>query len=80
VQARSLMQRARAEHFAVGAFNVDNQETLLAIVRVAQVKDNPRLSRRLAIRDAHPLAGRQLPLDVDGRAIMAARHRVQLAP
>ena len=43
-QARSLMQRARAERFAVGAFNVDNQETLLAIVRAAQVKQAPVLA------------------------------------
>lgn len=34
-RARELMERARAEHFAVGAFNADNQETLLAIVRAA---------------------------------------------
>ena len=26
------MDRCRAEHFAVGAFNVDNQETLLAML------------------------------------------------
>jgi fructose-bisphosphate aldolase class II len=37
------MQRSRAEHFAVGAFNVDNQETLLAIVRAAQAADAPVL-------------------------------------
>jgi fructose-bisphosphate aldolase class II len=34
-QARELMDRSREEHFAVGAFNADNQETLLAIVRAA---------------------------------------------
>jgi fructose-bisphosphate aldolase, class II len=42
-RARELMQRSRAEHFAVGAFNVDNQETLLAIVRAAQAADAPVL-------------------------------------
>jgi fructose-bisphosphate aldolase class II len=42
-EARELMERARAEHFAVGAFNVDNQETLVAIARAAQVKDAPVL-------------------------------------
>ena len=37
------MRRSRQEHFAVGAFNVDNQETLLAIVRAAQTKEAPVL-------------------------------------
>jgi fructose-bisphosphate aldolase class II len=41
--ARELMLRSRREHFAVGAFNVDNQETLLAIVRAARVKKAPVL-------------------------------------
>ena len=42
-RARELMRRARREHFAVGAFNVDNQETLLAIIRAAHTKDAPVL-------------------------------------
>src|SRR6201995_2592303 len=42
-RARELMRRSRDEHFAVGAFNVDNQETLLAIVRAAQAKQSPVL-------------------------------------
>jgi fructose-bisphosphate aldolase, class II len=42
-RARELMRRSRREHFAVGAFNVDNQETLLAIVRAAQAKQAPVL-------------------------------------
>lgn len=42
-RARALMRRSRREHFAVGAFNVDNQETLLAIVRAAQTKEAPIL-------------------------------------
>src|ERR1700759_5366953 len=42
-RARELMLRSRDEHFAVGAFNVDNQETLLAIVRAAQAKESPAL-------------------------------------
>lgn len=33
--ARHLMQRARQQHFAVGAFNIDNQETLIAIAHAA---------------------------------------------
>jgi fructose-bisphosphate aldolase class II len=41
--ARELMARSRAEHFAVGAFNVDNQETLLAITRAAAAKQAPVL-------------------------------------
>ena len=35
VAARELMARSRAERFAVGAFNVDNQETLLAMMQSA---------------------------------------------
>lgn len=33
--ARKLMERARKEKFAVGAFNLDNQETLKAVVQAA---------------------------------------------
>ncbi len=43
VKARHLMQRSRQQHFAVGAFNIDNQETLIAIARVAQAKNAPVL-------------------------------------
>ena len=35
------MARARTEHFALGAFNVDNQETLIAIARAAAKKKAP---------------------------------------
>jgi fructose-bisphosphate aldolase, class II len=42
-KARELMQRARAEHFAVGAFNVDNQETLIAICNAAKELNSPVL-------------------------------------
>src|ERR1700722_16713114 len=41
--ARGLMERSRAGRFAVGAFNVDNQETLVAIARAAQAKRSPVL-------------------------------------
>lgn len=41
--ARDLMARSRAEHFAVGAFNLDNQETLVAVCRAAQAKKAPVL-------------------------------------
>lgn len=43
LRARHLMQRSRQQHFAVGAFNVDNQETLIAIARAAQAKNSPVL-------------------------------------
>lgn len=39
--ARSAMHRARTEHFALGAFNIDNQETLIAIARAAAAKKAP---------------------------------------
>lgn len=42
-RARHLMQRARQQHFAVGAFNIDNQETLIAIARAAQKLKSPVL-------------------------------------
>lgn len=35
------MQRARTQKFAVGAFNIDNQETLIAVCRAAQAKNSP---------------------------------------
>lgn len=43
VRARHLMQRTRNQHFAVGAFNIDNQETLEAICRAAQKLSSPVL-------------------------------------
>lgn len=42
-RARHLMQRSRQQKFAVGAFNIDNQETLVAIVRAAQKLNSPVL-------------------------------------
>jgi len=42
-KARNTFSRARAEHFALGAFNLDNQETLIAVSRAAQKKNAPVL-------------------------------------
>ena len=42
-RARHLMQRSRQQHFAVGAFNIDNQETLIAIAHAAQNMNAPVL-------------------------------------
>ena len=42
-KARSAMKRARAEHFALGAFNLDNQETLIAVAQAAANKKAPVL-------------------------------------
>jgi fructose-bisphosphate aldolase, class II len=39
--ARAAMNRARAEHFALGAFNIDNQDTLIAIAKAAAAKKAP---------------------------------------
>src|SRR5665811_2239145 len=43
IRARHLMQRTRQQHFAVGAFNVDNQDTLIAVCKAAQAKGSPVL-------------------------------------
>ena len=43
LRARHLMQRSRQQKFAVGAFNIDNQETLIAVCRAAQAKNSPVL-------------------------------------
>lgn len=43
LRARHLMQRSRAQGFAVGAFNIDNQETLIAVCRAAQKLNAPVL-------------------------------------
>ena len=40
-QAREAVERARTQKFALGAFNVDNQETLVAIARAAQKHNAP---------------------------------------
>lgn len=42
-RARHLMQRSRQQGFAVGAFNIDNQETLIAIAMAAQKLNAPVL-------------------------------------
>ncbi len=42
-KARAAMQRARDEHFALGAFNLDNQETLIAVAKAARAKNSPVL-------------------------------------
>ena len=42
-KARETMQRARTEYFALGAFNIDNQETLIAVVRAAKKFNAPVL-------------------------------------
>lgn len=41
VRARHLMQRARSQHFAVGAFNLDSQDILRAVCAAAQKKNSP---------------------------------------
>lgn len=41
--ARAAIARARSEHFALGAFNLDNQETLIAVVKAAVAKNAPVL-------------------------------------
>ncbi|MCA9338554.1 class II fructose-bisphosphate aldolase, partial [Candidatus Saccharibacteria bacterium] len=43
MRARHLYQRTRRQKFAVGAFNIDNQETLIAICRAAQKLKSPVL-------------------------------------
>ncbi len=41
--ARATFARARQEHFALGAFNLDNQETLIAVAKAAKNKNAPVL-------------------------------------
>ena len=42
-KARDLMTHGRAEKFAVGAFNIDNQETLIAVANAAKKLNSPVL-------------------------------------
>ncbi|MBX4199842.1 class II fructose-bisphosphate aldolase [Candidatus Saccharibacteria bacterium] len=42
-EARETFARARQEHFALGAFNLDNQETLIAVAKAAKSKNAPVL-------------------------------------
>lgn len=42
-KARALMQRARENHFAVGAFNLDNQDILVAAAKAAKNLNAPIL-------------------------------------
>ena len=65
--ARELMRRSRAEGFAVGAFNIDNQETLQAISQAA--KQESKRKRGFCVKETcvitrRPAAGssrRSLP-------------------
>lgn len=41
--ARAAVLRAREQHFALGAFNIDNQETLVAVARAANKHNAPLL-------------------------------------
>jgi fructose-bisphosphate aldolase class II len=41
--ARGAFARAREQHFALGAFNLDNQETLIAVAKAAAAKKAPVL-------------------------------------
>lgn len=43
IKARALMERSRRGKFAVGAFNLDNQETLIAVARAAKAMNAPVL-------------------------------------
>jgi fructose-bisphosphate aldolase, class II len=43
LRARHLYQRTRRQGFAVGAFNIDNQETLIAVARAAAKLNSPVL-------------------------------------
>lgn len=40
-KARELYARTRKEKFALGAFNIDNQETMIAVARAAKAKNSP---------------------------------------
>lgn len=42
-KARRLFERTRRQDFAVGAFNIDNQETLVAVVQACAEKKAPAL-------------------------------------
>ena len=42
-KARDLWERTKREKFAVGAFNIDNQETLIAVAHAAKAKNSPVL-------------------------------------
>ena len=41
IDARESIARARAGHYAIGAFNIDNQETLIAVAKAAQKLQAP---------------------------------------
>jgi fructose-bisphosphate aldolase class II len=43
IKARHLMKRSRQMHFAVGAFNIDNQETLIAVARALKAQNSPAM-------------------------------------
>lgn len=43
IRARASMERARHEHFAFGAFNLDDEQTLKAVARAASAKRAPVL-------------------------------------
>lgn len=42
-QARNAYERAKQEGYAMGAFNIDNQETLIAVCQAVQAKNAPAM-------------------------------------
>ncbi|MEX0934331.1 MAG: class II fructose-bisphosphate aldolase [Candidatus Saccharimonadales bacterium] len=42
-QARAAYQKAKSEGYALGAFNIDNQETLIAVVKAMDAKKAPAM-------------------------------------
>lgn len=56
IRARHLMQRSRQQKFAVGAFNIDNQETLQAICQAAQSLNSPVLIE-VSLNETESLGG-----------------------
>lgn len=56
INARQLMQRSRQQHFAVGAFNIDNQETLRAVCQALQNTNSPGMVE-VSINEINALGG-----------------------
>lgn len=56
IRARHLMQRSRQQGFAVGAFNIDNQETLRAVCQALQNLNSPGMVE-VSINEAESLGG-----------------------
>lgn len=72
VNMKELLQEARAQNRAVGAFSVSSIDMICGVVRAAEALDTPVILQVAQVRLPHS------PLQVIGPAMLAAAHRARV--